>query len=512
VRRERIFFAAIAVLLILVRSWAPTFLEGFFFDSDQAIVGLMALHLSTLHHFPLYYYGLHYLLGVQAWLIAAAFWLFHPSVAVMRLPLIALNLAVAIWVMVEAGVSAKIRPAVAFVAALPFVIPTPAVGTHLVEAAGASIEPFVYVLLLWRLRRRPLAFGAVLAIGTLHREFTLFALPALGVAIIATDGIGPFLNRSAIRFGAWSAVAVALVWLIVDDLKLRLEGGSLALQAASLGGQVCADPGDLRARAASLATNALPKLFGGAPMPLSALRMDTPLVAGSMVVGAVVGVALVAMTARSAWLVARRQLDGKLSRLVKGPGPYAERKLSRLVKGPGPLEAGRDGFGIYLAGVGACAALAYPWSCNVVPSAPPLMRYLLLALLFPVGIAIVFLQRERAPRLRAAAIAVFVFWGGANLADTIRLIRTSVVAPPLNERRVLTDYLTTHGIRYARANYWDAYVVDFLSQERIITASVDLVRIPEYQAKVDAHAKEAVSLDRLPCQGERIASWCVQKP
>jgi len=104
-------------------------------------------------------------------------------------------------------------------------------------------------------------------------------------------------------------------------------------------------------------------------------------------------------------------------------------------------------------------------------------------------------------------------WSAANLADTVRVMRTAVADPPLNEHRALVDYLLSHRVRYARAIYWDAYVVDFLSRERVITASTDVVRIPEYQEEVDAHAPDAVMLQRMPCEGtERVASWCVQKP
>jgi hypothetical protein len=42
------------------------------------------------------------------------------------------------------------------------------------------------------------------------------------------------------------------------------------------------------------------------------------------------------------------------------------------------------------------------------------------------------------------------------------------------------------------------YVVDFFSCERVILASTDTVRIPEYQALVDQHAAAAVRLDRTP--------------
>ena len=84
--------------------------------------------------------------------------------------------------------------------------------------------------------------------------------------------------------------------------------------------------------------------------------------------------------------------------------------------------------------------------------------------------------------------------------------------PPSDEHRALADYLVANRIRYARAIYWDAYAVDFLSRERVITASLDLVRIPEYQKAFDDHAEAAVTLARLPCTGtERVASWCIQK-
>ncbi len=72
--------------------------------------------------------------------------------------------------------------------------------------------------------------------------------------------------------------------------------------------------------------------------------------------------------------------------------------------------------------------------------------------------------------------------------------------------------MTSHHIRYATAIYWDAYVVDFMSQERVIVASSDIVRIPEYQEEVDAHAQDSVNLARLPCSGyDTVASWCIQR-
>src|SRR5439155_5434004 len=172
-----------------------------------------------------------------------------------------------------------------------------------------------------------------------------------------------------------------------------------------------------------------------------------------------------------------------------------------------------EGFGAYLAWVGLFTACVYPLSCNVILHAPPLLRYLLLALLLPVGLFAVFMQRERSRALRTAATAVFVLWGAVNAWDNLRLIREALHDPPGSEHRALVDYLLQQRIRYARAIYWDAYMVDFLSGERVVTASVDVIRIPEYQKEVDEHAAAAVTLQRLPCEGrERVASWCIQRP
>src|SRR5438552_15488896 len=155
-RRQRALIGALVVALVVVRSFVATYYEGFYFDSDQAIVGLMARHLSRFQRFPLFYYSLNYILGVQAWIIAPFFWLGRSSVTLARVPFVALNAVVGVWLVRRFTNRGGLRPTTAFVGALPFIIPTPAAGTQLLELAGACVEPFVYVLLLWVVRRRPL--------------------------------------------------------------------------------------------------------------------------------------------------------------------------------------------------------------------------------------------------------------------------------------------------------------------------------------------------------------------
>jgi hypothetical protein len=277
-KRERALLCALAVVLVLLRSFVATYYEGFYFDSDQAIVGLMARRLARLHDFPLFYYGLNYMLGVEAWIIAPLFAFGRSSVALARLPFVTLNAAVAVWLVRWFTNRLGLRPAIAFVAALPFIVPTPAVSAQLLELAGSCVEPFVYVLLLWALRRRPFAFGLVLAVAYLHREFTIFALPAVILVEWRRPG---FWTRANARRAAQAAAGFALAWLVVDDVKMHLLGGGLIGQAASLRGQMCTTWPGLLTRARALTTEALPILYGGRRMPLASVRMTTSIAAGS---------------------------------------------------------------------------------------------------------------------------------------------------------------------------------------------------------------------------------------
>jgi hypothetical protein len=141
------------------------------------------------------------------------------------------------------------------------------------------------------------------------------------------------------------------------------------------------------------------------------------------------------------------------------------------------------------------------------------VRYFHLALLFPIGCFAAFLAWEPSPRLRNVAIAAFVIWGAANAADSVRVIRAAYVNPQPDPHGELTAFLLSHQIRYARAKYWDAYAIDFLSRERITVGSWGPVRIPEYEDDVDAHRDAAVNIERMPCEGQlRVAGFCIQLP
>src|SRR5437868_2431408 len=170
---------AIAAAVIIARSAIFIFHDQSHFDADQAVIGLMGKHLSELRAFPLFLYGQNYILAVEAWMAAGSFRLFGVSVAALKLPLLAVNLAVGFLLIRTLVQDAGLTPALAGVASLFFVLPAPGTAAMLVAASGVNIEPFLYVLLIWLTRRRPGWCGAIFAVGFMQREFTLYALVSL---------------------------------------------------------------------------------------------------------------------------------------------------------------------------------------------------------------------------------------------------------------------------------------------------------------------------------------------
>ena len=485
-RRELAIAIAVALAIVVVRSIVPMVWERFDFNSDQAIVGLMAKHLSELRTFPLFYYGQNYMLGVESWIAAPFVLVGGTTIAMMRLPLVLIGAAAAVCCML-AFVREGMRPALALVATLPLVATTPIVSATLLEL-GASVEPFLYVMLLWWLRRRPYAFGVLLCIAVLHREFAMFA--ATSIAIVQ------WRDRTwSWPAAAKAAAAFAAVWLLVDLLKRTVnmygpaggvhESASLTLQAQQIAMWLSIEVSPYLARLFGMLTNGLPDLFGGRSHLIRTYGPISTIAAGSAAAGWALAAALLVSVGRLAVRAAR----GGLTR---------DRSSS---------------FALYLALIGAQTLLVYGLNSGIVAQAPTIIRFVLLALLLPVAVLGAFFHHEGSARYRGTVAALVGVWAVLTVADNVRLLREYIVSPPQNNYREVTDYLVEHRIKYARAIYWDCYVITFLSDERVIVAATDRFRIGAYQARVDANAANAARLRRLPCTtGKVVSTWCVEDP
>ena len=303
-RRELAIGLAVATAIVVLRSIVPLSFEQIF-DSDQAVYGLMTKHLSEFRAFPLFFYGQNYMLGVESWIAVPFFWLGGPTVAMQRLPLVLLNVAIAcayVWMFVQVG----LRPRYALAASLPLIAFAPSVSVDFVAALGSGIEPFGYALLLWLIRDRPLAFGALLAFGTLHREFTFLALPAL-----AAVEIGKRLFWSVPSL-AKRAAGFAAVWLLVDVLKRNINmlgppGGDWVSGSAALGPQTFVkwlsfDWSSYAARLRDVVTWGIPDMLGLQTYTIRTYSAPSQLEAGSQLAAAAFAVAMGVAIVRLLWL------------------------------------------------------------------------------------------------------------------------------------------------------------------------------------------------------------------
>src|SRR6186997_41114 len=135
-QRERWTAAAIVFLVVLARSLVFVFWEQSYYNSDQAIVGLMAKHLIEGRAFPVFFYGQSYMLGVEAYLAAPVFLVAGVSVATLKFPLLLINLGVALMLLRTLETDVGLRPYTAMLPVMFFAIPAPGVTAEILAPNG----------------------------------------------------------------------------------------------------------------------------------------------------------------------------------------------------------------------------------------------------------------------------------------------------------------------------------------------------------------------------------------
>ncbi|WP_431936776.1 DUF423 domain-containing protein [Micromonospora sp. RP3T] len=455
-------------------------------NSDEATMGLAALHIARGDAFPVWFYGQAYMGTLEAYLAAPLVAVAGPSVLVLRLPTLALYA--------------------------------------------------LFLLLSWRLTRRlggdrwyALLVVAVLALGAdrvvknqliagggypeLNPAGAALALLTVGLCV---GGPGARLPRWA----AWGLVAGVLLW--VDPLILPY--------VATLGVLLLAwRRRELAGRAGAMLAGAL--LLGAAPMVLDSLRHGrNPLTAvlrasgsdvaagwaerlhGGLVLGpslamgfcspghcapwqlwwAAVFPVLLLIAACAAWRTLRR------APAIPEHGPS-----SRPRHGNPP--AHRVSAGVRLALLAGAAAVLAAYAVSDAAGRTPVesSRYLsclavaVPALLWPLWRAARPLDgpRHRAgpAAVRTVAVAVLVGvlgTGGVATVDTVRA--APAVHAEADRHRALVDMLGALGVRHVRGGYWTCNRIAFATGEDVVCAVVDdrlrpgFDRLPAYRRAVAA--------------------------
>jgi hypothetical protein len=471
------------VLLTIARSAVFVFAGTSHFDADQAVTGLMAKHLSELRAFPVFWYGQTYMLGVEAWLAAPVMAAIGPTITALKLPLLAINVAVVVLLFGSLA-DEGLETWAAAVATLFFALAAPITAAHYLTANGGNVEPCLYVLLLWRLRARPAWFGAVLGLGFLNREFTIYGAAAL---LLIEGARRTLFTRESARRYAIACLTAAGVWVVVLVLRHFSSAAGPGTSMADLSNQLaannllqlterfCLDGRAIATGFRQLFTDHWPELFGLEPQPLTDFGIESTVHQG---------------LAGAAWLLL--PVFGIPVVTLLAPLPQRAPVAPRA---PGSPRA--DVYLIVVAGLSLAGYLV--GRCGLID--PHTMRYELLSPLGAAGLSAAFL-RARPPKALAVAwtaCAALIF--ALSVTSHARLVAEYLTRPPVPAKLELVHALEARGVRYAYADYWTAYYVTFLTRERIIVAADAVVKVRGHNRLVDAHRAEAIRISRSPCPG-----------
>jgi hypothetical protein len=474
--------------LVLLRAFPFVWWTGAHFDSDQAIVGLMAKHVSEGRAFPLYFYGQHYMLAVEAYLAAPVMLLAGPTVTALKAPLVAINIAVVILLLRILVRDARLHPAVAAIAVLPLALPAAGLAARVTEANGGNVEPWLYVLLLWVARDRPWWLGGILGVGMLHREFVAYGAIALAAIDAMTALTSPDrIAQAGIIARRWAVAAVAFLAVrgvasvlrpFANGLGPGTRGNDpqlLGTVADTIGGRVCFEPAAWPMRMDLLVTDHLPRLVGGLPAPLRDYGVLTGVHSGTSGLALWVGVLTLIGLASGGWCwLARR-------RRVR---PGATNEMAHI--------------GGYLVLVGVISTLVYGLViCSDIRVET--MRYNLLGVLVPVGALVMALQTWTSTAVRAGLGAAVALWCAVNTADVVALTREYATTPLVDQRQAVADELERRGVTISSSGFRNAYHITFLAQERVRVSATDFPRIQDYLD--EAIRLQAPALAERPCPG-----------
>jgi len=482
---------ALGLLALVLRSWFFLRFDEAYFDSDQAIVGLMAKHITEGRAWPLFFYGQEYMLAVEAWVMAPVFLLLGPTVFSLHLTMVLINAAAGgllVYLLVR---DARLSPMQGLVATLPFWVAPVVLSAHLIEAQGGNPEPFLWVCVLWLVRSRPLLLGALAATAFLHREFSIYAVPAVFLISLLERPDRASLTRHWLT-AVFAGIVVFGAWQSLKPYADIMGPGTAGMAVpdrpqdniTQLVHRMELDQSALPRRFAALVTDLFPLLLGVNTQLPTVFAIGSDVRVGWAELALPLAVASVVLLGFVAWRPGQRGAY---------PGAWA--------------------FPLFLILIGVQAAVAYAITRD--PSVY-LLRYALLALLLPIGVIALQLQPWRPFGVRVFATFVVVVLAGASAMDHARVIQHSYRrSAPLRFADVAAR-LAERGVTTGRAGYWRAYAIAFLTREKVRLTSTEVLRIQEYEDLANRAEPHVVTLQEQPCgpgtRQDAVGVWFICGP
>lgn len=447
--------------LVILRSWVFVRYPHSHLDSDQAVFGLMGKDIALGRAYPLFMYGQRYMFAIGSWLCAPLFALFGENVGTLKAPMLAMNLACVVMLWIGLRRERELGPWGTALAIVPFAATGVVVASRLVEHQGGNVEPIFFLLLAFLLRDYALPLGITFGVAFLNREFT----PIGFVALLVIDLVEGRLRQRLKSYG----VAILAAVIVVVTIRYLAEGrpGYEGVSANAHLQNLFDGEG-----IAGYFTQQLPALLGLTRAELKGFNITSRLHVGHAFLAAVAGV----------WFV------------LGVVGACRQRRTDFA------------GMATYLILIGLGQTAAFVLLCDG-PRNNMLVRYVLLSLCVWPGLVV---YAWRTPRLRPwIAVAVLTF-GVCNVRDQVRITAEYAKSPPQHENEQLMQALLERGVHYAQAEFWVAYDIVWMTNERIIISPPvgHADRVGRYHQDLAQHADEVVTIRDAPCRhGERVLRW-----
>jgi hypothetical protein len=453
---------------LLVAGTPPT-------NSDEAVMGLAALHILRGHDFPVFFYGQQYMGTLEAYLAVPFFAVFGPSTLALRVPTLLCYVA---FVALMYALTRRLYP--------------PWLATVTVGLLALGADRVV--------KDQLIAAGG-------YPEL----LPAGALLVLLTVRLasGPSRWRLA-TFAAWGLIAGLLVW---DDLLiapyllaagLLLAGAcwrelcgwaGLALGVAALAGMAPLIVASARAPAGQGPLATYLAMAAGFPAPLGA-RLDGALLTGVPLAGG--------LCPPGACGPAQRWWGVAFPVLLLVAGVLAVRRLAGPTARPPQMRRAqrvRQAARLALVAAAVLTIVLYGRNPSAAYTPTESARYLSClqistpAALWPLWLAATRVRpvpvRVAAAGALAAVVALMLVATGALVArmPTYRTAERQALA--------LTDRLEQMGVRHVYSKYWTCYRITFDSTERVVCATITaqlwsgLDRYPPYPDAAAADPRPA---------------------
>ena len=136
----------------------------------------------------------------------------------------------------------------------------------------------------------------------------------------------------------------------------------------------------------------------------------------------------------------------------------------------------------YLVLVGLFSFGAYTLlRCGVIG----IMRYELLSVIGATGLAAWYLRVERVRALAAIWMVLMIAWATSTFTAHARLWAEYLTHPPAGVKQIVIRELEASGVHYGYADYWLAYYITFLTNERVVIHATEASRIGQSRDDVE---------------------------